>query len=99
MSHRGDLLVGENRERETLDKMSSDFCGGPMTYDVTKNISAYEDEKLDDDSINELFQYLVDTEQVWEMEAKYGRKAVELAEAGRITLPDFGLDTTYFFGP
>ena len=70
-----------------------------MTYDVTKNISAYEDEKLDDDSVNELFQYLVDTEQVWEMKAKYGRKAVELAEAGRITLPDFGSDTTYFFGP
>jgi hypothetical protein len=70
-----------------------------MTYDVTKNISAYEDEKLDDNSINELFQYLVDTQQVWEMEAKYGRKAVELAEAGRITLPDLGLDTTYFFGP
>ena len=70
-----------------------------MTYDVTKNISAYEDEKLDDDSVNELFQYLVDTQQAWEMEAKYGRKAVELAEAGRITLPDIGLDTTYFFGP
>jgi hypothetical protein len=33
------------------------------------------------------------------MEAKYTKKAVELAEAGRITLPDFGLDTTYFFGP
>ena len=70
-----------------------------MTYDVTKKISAFEDEKLDDNSINELFQYLVDTQQVWEMEAKYGRKAVELAEAGRITLPDLGLDTTYFFGP
>ena len=70
-----------------------------MTYDVTKNISAYEDKKLDDDSVNELFQYLVDTDQVWEMEANYGRKAVELAEAGRIRLPDLGLDTTYFSGP
>jgi hypothetical protein len=34
-----------------------------------------------------------------EMEANYGKKAVELAEAGRITLPDFGLDPTYFFDP
>ena len=70
-----------------------------MTYNVTKNISAYEDGKLDDDAVNELFQHLVDTGQVWEMEANYGKKAVELAEAGRITLPNFGLDTTYFFGP
>ncbi len=70
-----------------------------MTYDVTKNIGAYEDGELDDGSVNELFQYLVDTDQVWKMEAKYGKRAVELAGAGRITLPDFGLDTTYFFGP
>ena len=70
-----------------------------MTYDVTKNISAYEDGKLDDDSVYKLFQYLVDTGKVWEMEANYGKKAVEFAEAGRITLPNFGLDTTYFFGP
>ena len=70
-----------------------------MTYNVTKNISAYEAGKLDDDAVNELFQHLVDTGQVWEMEANYGKKAVELAEAGRITLPNFGLDTTYFFGP
>jgi len=70
-----------------------------MTYDVIKNISAYEDGELNDDSVNELFQYLVETDQVWEMEANYGRKAVELAEAGRIRLPDLGLDTTYFFGP
>ncbi len=32
-----------------------------MTYNVTKNISAYEDGKLDDDSVNELFQDLVVT--------------------------------------
>jgi len=70
-----------------------------MTYNVTKYTSAYEDGNLDDYSVNELFQHLVDTGQVWEMEANYGKKAVELAETGRITLPNFGLDTTYFFGP
>ena len=70
-----------------------------MTCNVPKDISAYEDGKLDDVSVNELFQFLVDTGQVWEMEASYDKKAVELAEAGRITLPDFGLDPTYFFGP
>ena len=70
-----------------------------MTYEVTKNISAYEDGKLDDGAVNELFQHLVNTGQVWEMEANYGKKAVELAEVGRITIPSFGLDTTYFFDP
>ena len=66
---------------------------------VTKNISDYEDGKLDDDAVNRLFQHLADTGKVWEMESGYAKKAVELAEAGYIKLPDFGLDTTYFHGP
>jgi len=70
-----------------------------MNYDVTANIAAYEEGKLDDDAVNQLFQHLADTGQVWEMDSKYGKKAVELAEAGRISLPDMGLDTTHFFGP
>ncbi len=70
-----------------------------MPYNVAENISAYENGRLSDEAVNELFQHLVDNGQVWEMNAKYGKTAVELAEAGRITLPNFGLDTTYFFGP
>ncbi len=70
-----------------------------MSYDVAENISAYENDRLDEDAVIELFQHLVDDGQVWELDAKYGKKAVELSEAGRITLPDFGLDTTYFFDP
>tara|TARA_B110001454_G_C12538669_1_gene358408 strand:- start:340 stop:552 length:213 start_codon:yes stop_codon:yes gene_type:complete len=70
-----------------------------MIYNVAENISDYENGKLTDGSTNELFQHLVNTGRVWEMEAKYAKKAVELAEAGHIILPDFGLDTTYFFGP
>ena len=50
-------------------------------------------------AVIELFQHLVENGQVWELDAKYGKKAVELSEAGRITLPNFGPDTTYFFGP
>ena len=70
-----------------------------MKYDVSENISAYENGKLDDAAIDKLFQHLVDTGLVWELEGHYSKIAVELAELGRITLPDFGLDTTYFFGP
>ena len=70
-----------------------------MLYNVTENISAYEDGKLNEEAVIKLFQHLVNDGQAWELAAEYGKKAVELAEAGHITLPDFGLDTTYFFGP
>ena len=70
-----------------------------MRYNVAENINAYENDRLDKEAVIELFQHLVDNGQVWELDAKYGKKAVELAEAGRITLPNFGPDTTYFFGP
>jgi hypothetical protein len=70
-----------------------------MKYDVPENISAYEDGGLDDAAIDGLFQHLVDTGLVWELEGHFGKTAVELADSGRITLPNFGLDTTYFFGP
>ena len=70
-----------------------------MPYNVAENVSAYENGRLDEEAVIELFQHLVDNGQVWELDAKYGKKAVELSEAGRITLPNFGPDTTYFFGP
>jgi hypothetical protein len=66
---------------------------------VAENINAYENGRLDEEAVIKLFQHLVDNGQVWELDAKYGKTAVELAEAGRITLPNFGPDTTYFFGP
>ncbi len=70
-----------------------------MPYNVAENISAYENGRLDEEAVIKLFQHLIDNGQVWELDAKYGKKAVELAEAGSISLPNFGLDTTYFFGP
>ena len=70
-----------------------------MPDNVAEDISAYENGRLNEEAVIQLFQHLVDNGQVWEMDAKYGKKAVELAEGGRITLPNFGLDTTYFFGP
>ena len=70
-----------------------------MPYNAAENISAYKSGGLDDEAVIKLFQHLVDNGQVWEMDAKYGKTAVELAEAGRITLPNIGSDTTYFFGP
>ena len=73
--------------------------GIEMTDDVSEKIRALDNAKLDDEAVNKLFQHLVDTGQVWEMDARYGKMALELADAGRIRVPDFGFDTTYFFGP
>ncbi|MGE4606350.1 MAG: hypothetical protein AAEJ52_06385 [Myxococcota bacterium] len=70
-----------------------------MNYDVSEDLRAYESGELEDAAIVRLYQHLADTGQVWEMEGHYSKTALELAESGRITLPDFGLDTTYFFGP
>ena len=73
--------------------------GIQMSFNVSERIAAFDNATLDDEAVNKLFQHLVDTGQVWEMDARYGKTAAELAEAGRIAIPDFGWDTTYFFGP
>ena len=73
--------------------------GIQMSFNVSERIAAYDNAKLDHEAVNKLFQHLVDTGQVWEMDERYRKTAEELAEAGRIAIPDFGLDTTYFFGP
>lgn len=66
---------------------------------LPQKIKDYKDSKMDEATVNELFQWLVDTGEVWEMASHYSKTALELAKAGRITLPNFGLDTTYFYGP
>jgi hypothetical protein len=70
-----------------------------MSFNVSERIAAFDKAALDDEAINELFQHLVGTGQVWEMDDRYRKTAVELAKAGRIAIPNFGLDTTYFFVP
>jgi hypothetical protein len=44
-----------------------------MKYDVSENIRAYENGKLDDAAINRLFQHLADTGQVWKLEGHYSK--------------------------
>ena len=73
--------------------------GIQMSFNVSERIAAFDNATLDDEAVNKLFQHLVDTGQVWEMDERYRKTAEELAEAGRIVIPNFGLDTTYFFGP
>ena len=51
-------------------------------FDLTGQIIAYEQGELEEDEIIELFQYLIDTGLAWRLQGSYGRRAVELIEAG-----------------
>ncbi|UTC29806.1 hypothetical protein BAJUN_01760 [Bajunvirus bajun] len=57
-------------------------------FDYMGQIMAYEAGELDDDDVDTLFQYLVDTGLAWSLQGAYGRTAQALAAAGRITLPE-----------
>lgn len=45
-------------------------------------IIAYENGELDDDEVVELFQSLIDSGLVWQLQGHYGRTAAQLIAAG-----------------
>jgi hypothetical protein len=51
-------------------------------FDLTGQIIAYEQGELEEEEIVELFQYLIDTGLAWRLQGSYGRRAVELIDAG-----------------
>lgn len=55
--------------------------------DNISKIIAYEQGELDQDGIIDLFQTLVDSGMVWQLQGSYGRTAQALIEAGYITPP------------
>lgn len=54
-------------------------------YNVLDGIVRYEGGEMDEGETLELFQNLVDTGIAWHLQGSYGRTAVELIKAGRIT--------------
>ena len=56
-------------------------------YDITGGIIDFESGELDFDQTCELFQELVNSGLVWQLQGSYGRTAMALADAGYITLP------------
>ena len=54
------------------------------TYDEVGAIMAYESGELDDDGIVELFQHLLDTGLVWQLQGSYGRMAESMINRGII---------------
>jgi hypothetical protein len=59
-------------------------------YDTVGQIMAYESGELDEDAIVTLFQHLVDTGMVWQLQGSYGRTAVRLMRDGLIKAPQNG---------
>jgi len=51
-------------------------------YDQLGAIMAWEDGELDDESTIELFQHLIDSGLVWQLQGSYGRTAHNLIEQG-----------------
>jgi hypothetical protein len=56
-------------------------------YDQTGQIIAYENGELDDEEAIELFQHLVNSGLVWQLQGSYGRTAQALIEAEKISVP------------
>jgi len=54
-------------------------------YDMIGRIIEFEQGELEEDSILELFQHLVDTGHAWTLQGSYGRMAKNLIEAGLIS--------------
>jgi len=58
-------------------------------YDVMTQIIAFEDGEMEnEDDVIELFQHLVDSGWVWQLQGRYGRTAMDLIRAGLVTLPE-----------
>jgi hypothetical protein len=55
--------------------------------DQISKIMAYESGDLDDDGIVDLFQELLNSGLVWQLQGHYGRTAMALLNQGLITLP------------
>lgn len=53
--------------------------------DYVDRIMAYEQGELDDEEIVELFQDLIDSKLVWQLQGHYGRVARDLIDSGECT--------------
>ena len=56
--------------------------------DIVSLITEYENGGLDQEDAIKLFQQLVDTGLVWQLQGHYGRTATALIERGLVTTPD-----------
>ncbi len=57
------------------------------TFDVVDEIIKYESGEMDMDEVIALFDHLVQTGEVWNLQGSYGRTAEDLINAGLIAPP------------
>lgn len=55
--------------------------------DLAWRITEYEEGRLEDEEVDALFQYLINTGLAWTFQGSYGRAAVDLIRSGRCHLP------------
>jgi len=55
---------------------------------LANKLFAYEEGKLDEEELVELFQALVDNGWAWQLQGRIGRTAMDYIEAGLVTVPE-----------
>ena len=55
---------------------------GELHYELTNNIIKYEQDELDEEQTIKLFQNLIDSGMVWELQGHYGRTAMHMLDNG-----------------
>lgn len=56
-------------------------------FDLTGQIMLYEEGQLDEESVIDLFQFLVNTGLAWSLQGSYGRTAIALIQEGKVIRP------------
>lgn len=64
-------------------------------FDVVSFVMEYESGMLDDDSIIDGFQHLINDGSVWSLQGHYGRTAQALITAGLCTIPNLKKDNEH----
>ena len=76
-------------DKRCLWRLSSGECpkhGGPVAerFDLVGSIMEYESGMMEEAQVLDLFQRLIDSGQVWNLQGSYGRTAEALIEAGLV---------------
>lgn len=63
--------------------------------DIVEQIMAFESGELTEDQTVAMFQELIDTGQVWQLQGSYGRQAMDFIDQGLCTLGPTGSEDAY----
>jgi hypothetical protein len=89
-THRGKSAIGWSPAHEHFGDRYQVGRPAPRLphFDLVSAIIDYENGDASGGEVIALFQHLVNTGMVWQLQGRYGRTAVDLIEAGLVTVPD-----------